>query len=300
MTTFKMFFLLCFLQCCKCQKLEKNHTRQDALNNVNVYLRVGDSNETGGGAQGSEDGSFPVKYHTVLRNTIIYYKPNLTSANNGAWLNYSDSNGYINRFSGEATLGLTDIYTPPLPVGADISFAFSLDSALKKKVAIIKCALGGTALTNEWAKPGTMYNFFMDYSCLVGLPVLNKPYTVKALIVRLGTNDVVSGVYNNTTFKAGLQSFCSNVRSDLSLPTLPIYWVQVNENLNDASHPEANVIAARAAIAACADENDAAYIPGFHVLNYDADPLMPDNVHYSPQATIPQGIREALTMISLE
>jgi hypothetical protein len=270
-------------------------------NNINIFLRLGDSNEAGGTA--TETGTEANKFHTVLKNAIIHYKPDRTGTNNGTWLNVSDSNPTINHYSGYQAIAPR---TPPLGIGPSQPFAYSMDSASKSRVGIIKCALGGTFLTNEWASGGSMYNFFFSYSYPVGIPLLTSTLgygkaNIKAAIVRLGTNDCQAS-YNNIVFKAAIQTFVSTIRSVTGNATLPIYWVQVNANLYlepGGLHSFANVTAVRAAISACANIADPAYIPNFIVLNYDNNSLLPDGIHYDQAACIYQGAYEALIMLNL-
>jgi len=273
----------------------KDKSGTTGANNISIYLRLGDSNESGGTA--TEDSTFPAKYHTVLQNAIIYFKPDRTSTNNGSWLNVSDSNPTINHYSGYAAIGYK---TPPLGVGPSQSFCYSIDSLSKSKVGIIKCALGGTKLTSEWQSGGSMYNFFFTYSYAVGIPVLSasRRVNVKGVVIRLGTNDCATG-YNDATFKAAIPVFVAQIRAATGVSDLPIYWVQVNANLYLApvgAYSLSDVTAVRAAITACETVGNPAYIAGFHVLNYDSDALLPDGVHYTQNSCISQGIYEANLM----
>ncbi len=263
---------------------------------INVYLRIGDSNEAGGSA--TEDGTFPLKYHTTLSKALIYFKPDRTSNNNGQWLNYSDTSPYINRFSGYQPVQATSM---PYGVGPDISFTYSFDSAATRTpIGIIKCALGGTKLTSEWLSGASMYNFFLPYSYTVGISDLStisrfNTINVKAVIVRLGTNDATIAAYNDVNFKAAIQSFTTAIRSVTGLPTLPIYWVQVNSNLPSSIgglYNSTNVNLARAAITACETIGNPALISNFTVINYDSYPLLADGVHYTQDACLAQGFVE--------
>ena len=279
-----------------CQRpVTKDKSGTAGANNIDIYLRLGDSNESGGTA--TEDSSFPAKYHTVLQNAIIYFKPDRTSTNNGSWLNVSDSNPTINQYSGYAAIGYK---TPPLGVGPSQSFCYSIDSLSKSKVGIIKCALGGTKLTSEWQSGGSMYNFFFLYSYPVGMLKLTQfnKANIKGVVIRLGTNDCATG-YNDATFKAAIPVFVAQIRAATGVSDLPIYWVQVNANLYLApggTFTPTNVTAVRAAITACQTVGNPAYIAGFHVLNYDSDALLPDGVHYTQNSCISQGIYEANLM----
>lgn len=295
-----ILFVLGFIGCNGQSPFKKNTSQTSGMNNIDVYLRIGDSNEAGGSA--TEDSTFPAKYHTVLKNTLIYVKPDRTVTNNGVWYNYSDSNPTINRFSG---YGPIQNIAQPWGVGPDISFAYSIDSAIKTKVGIIKCALGGTRLLSEWAVGGSMYNFFFSYSYPVGVPYLTAslPYkraNIKAAIVILGTNDCTTGNYNDANFKAAIQTMVTTLRTTSGVSDLPIYWVQVNTNLGLVSgFSAASVTSARAALTACATFGNPAYISNFTLLNYDADGLLPDGVHYNQNACISQGIYEAYLMLGL-
>lgn len=277
-----------------CQtQFRRNKTPISNTNTVNIFLRLGDSNEAGGTAK--QDGTFPSKYNSVYNNALIYYKPNRSSSDNGLWLNYSDSNPTINRASGYQPVIST---SPPYSVGADISFSYSVDSGYRNKVGIIKTALGGTKAT-DWSHTTDSLYLFFRYS-IYGLGKLSSlnynGYKIKALIVRLGTNDCAA--YNNATFKAAIQSLVTNVRADMNSPLLPIYWVQVNTNLR-STYSGASVDSARASILACTNIASPAYIQNFNVLNYDADSLLPDGIHYDQNACIRQGIYEANLMFGI-
>lgn len=275
--------------------------------NANIYIEIGDSNA---GGPVAEPGGFDSKYESSSR-VKIFYKPTFTATDNGEWQYYSTrATPTINRRPG---------YEPvTYAVGADQSFVWELgQSSLRKDLRYIKFAIGGSTLIpvagsdNDWTpnKANTtpeLFNVFATYfyqkamEKLGNVEGVHNPQ-VKGVVVRLGTNDCTTANWNQATFIAAIPDFCNRLRQILGSQNIPIYWVQVNANLSSSplgTWTGTNVGQCRTAISNCASGGSTP-ITNFYVLNFDADPLESDGVHYTPDAFISQGEEYASTLIAL-
>lgn len=299
---------------------KKGDPKNAQINEINIYLLVGDSNQNGAI---EEPGDMDAKYLTINPNprVKIYYKPDRSSTDNGEWQKYSirittDEN--VNRVPGYT-------YTNPLGPfgwGTDQAFTYRLWEASDKLSAILKMAKGGSSLItqagtdNDWQKgeadasaDSELYSAFFFYFFGRAIPRLREVdqygirhgnQRIKGVIIRLGTNDVVTGVWNNTSFVNAIPAFCSQIRAK-TRPDLPIYWAQVRSDLGSepgGTHPPANVTAARLALTNCT-AGGSTEISGFNLLNYDSDTMQADGVHFDADSYESQGLSEANTLMAL-
>jgi hypothetical protein len=284
-------------------------------NRCNIYIEIGDSNA---GGPVLEPVGFPSYYQLSDRVRILYrpdfvdgfsfYSPENVVNHDASWLLYRTRDP-INRRPGY--IAATEA------VGADQSLVYTLgNSTLKHDLRYYKFGIGGSTLIqvagldNDWSPDHTtgptleLFTWFTKDFFRPGLALLAregiKDHDVKGVVVRLGTNDCKTANWNQASFIAAIPNFVTRLR-DVIGATVPIYWVQVHADL--ASAPGAlwngtNVTQCRTAISNCAS-GGSTEISNFFVLNYDADTLDADGVHYSPDSFISQGEDQANIFIAL-
>lgn len=274
------------------------------LNNCLIYMHIGDSNQ---GGPIVEDMGFDPKYQSS-NSVKIYYKSDRTTTDDGEWQYYSTRlTPTINRYPG---VGVMD--GSSLGVGPDQAFVYALsqDTTIKKIKRYVKVAVGGSTLLpkgstdNDWSLTTfELFTMYTLYFTRYGLSKLNIEgiYNPKfaGVVVRLGTNDCVTGSWNQANFLAAVPAFCQAIRDVLGAPNLPIYWVQVRSDLGSAPTFNATaVLQARQILSDC-ESGGATPISGFTLLNYDSDSIQADGVHFDIPAFLSQGASEAATLIAL-
>lgn len=287
--------------------------KEQQVNEVDLYFLIGDSNQNGAL---EEPVGMDAKYLDVADRVLIYYKPDRTSTDDGEWQKYSiraTATEDVNRWPGNTHAGTYYF-------GQDQSFVYKLNNESPRLSAIIKVARGGSSLIsqagtdNDWAKgtledaqPGgaELYSAFFTHFMLRALPALREinkygfkagRVKTKAIIIRLGTNDCLTGVYNSATFTASVSEFTRMIRRKMDA-TIPIYWVQVRGDLDDApsgDYTTANVDDARSVI-----NSAATVIPEMNLITYETDGLQADGVHFDYDAYVAQGEYEAGLMLSI-
>ncbi len=249
---------------------------------------MGDSQETGASL---EPVGLDSKYLGAYPNAaIIYYKPGTTSADDGQWELFT--------LRPDASANRTPGYVRPTSgtrgCGQEISLVWDVAEVSHRTVAFIKVSLGGTSLLADWQPNQTMYTGFLNF-LRVAFNRLGQYGKIRfvAAEVRLGTNDCVTGTWNNTNYIAAQINFVTALRRDTGNPQLPIYWMRVKSDL--ASAPSGIYTAPN--VAACItaqnnmDENSGHgnAIPGVTIINDDAGALQADGVHWTNTAYLAQG-----------
>lgn len=286
----------------------RGQTNFKGLNNCLIYIHIGDSNQ---GGPIVEDVGFDPKYQSSDK-VKIYYKSNRLITDNGEWQYYSTRlTPIINRYPG---VGVMD--GSSLGVGPDQAFVYALsqDTTIKKIKRYVKVAIGGSTLTpksgldNDWSQisgeTSELFIVFTNYFTRVGLGKLKDSDGIRnpkfaGVVIRLGTNDCATGQWNQATFLAAVPAFCAAIRAYLAAPTMPIYWVQVRSDLGSASGFDATAVSQCRTILSDCQAGGATPISGFTLLNYDADSIQGDGVHFDIPAFLRQGEEEAETLIAL-
>lgn len=274
------------------------------MNNCLIYIHIGDSNQ---GGPIVEDEGFDVKYQSSA-NVKIYYKPTRTITDDGSWEFYRTRlNPVITRYPGVGVLDGSS-----LGVGPDQAFVYALsqDTTLKKVKRYIKVAVGGSTLLtksgsdNDWnlanAEILTSFYLFFTRVALSKLPdekIRNPKFA--GVVVRLGTNDCATGAWDQSAFTSAVPAFCGYIRALLGAPTMPIYWVQVRSDLGSAAGFDATAVSQCRTILSNCQSGGSTPISGFTLLNYDADSIQGDGVHFDIPAFLSQGESEAETLIAL-
>jgi hypothetical protein len=299
--------------------LQKGEPKNERINEVDIYILIGDSNQSGALV---EPVGMDAKYLNINPNprVRIFYKPDRGSTENGEWQKYSlraTADEDINRTPGTDYAGAC-----PCGFGQDQAFTYRLYEASPRLSAIIKMAKGGSSLItqsstdNDWQRSGDadatpfgaeLYSSYFFAYLNQGLKALRREdiygvrhgkQTIRGIVIRLGTNDCLTSLWNNTNFVNGIPIFVDQIRSK-TRQDLPIYWVQVHDDLGSeplGDHPGANVTAARLALTNC-ESGGSTPITGFTLLNYDAHTLQADGVHFDEDSYESQGVSEANTLM---
>lgn len=299
--------------------VKKREFQNAKANEIDVVILIGDSNQNG--ALEEPVGMDP-DYLTIPDNVLIYYKEDRAySTDDAEWQKYScraTAAEDVNRTPGYTYSG------PPYGFGQDQSFVRKLSLESPRHVGIIKLAKGGSSLItqamtdNDWQKDSQadatetgaeLYTSLFFVFLNRALRDLREPnrygvrygkVNIKAVIIRLGTNDCLTSLWNTTTFTNAIPVFVSQIRAK-TRSDLPIYWVQVKSDLASAPsglYAGADVTACRAAINNCA-AGGSTEISGFNVINYDSDTLQADGVHFDYDSYVSQGENEADIILAL-
>ena len=121
---------------------------------------------------------------------------------------------------------------PSATFGPEVSFGATLAAGLPgKKVALIKCAEGGTTLAKDWApgEKGKLYEQFINFvgQALKDLQAKGDTYTLRGMAWHQGEGDasLPAGKYQEL-----LTEFIQRVRADLNAQDLPFVIGEVYDN----------------------------------------------------------------------
>lgn len=282
--------------------------QQQRLDNALIFILLGDSNCAGGTAE--EPVGLDAKYIGVNTNVDIFFKEDRTSTDNGYWTPYSNRDPFT-RLPG---YGAPTDPGAPYYIGPDVSFCwkFGDTTTIKRKKCVQKFGLGGTSLLavagsppNDWSLvDGEMTQIFYDYYYAQG----NKhsiedrhfsPFP-RVAVVWLGTNDCVTGVWNQANFIAAIPLFVQRLRDRIS-QSLIIIWVKVKSDLASAPsgvYTSTAVNQCRAAIEDCAS-GGGTELPNFYVYSVDHLTTLADGVHLDGDSNVTAGLELADLCIAL-
>lgn len=285
------------------------------INNMDLYIMIGDSNIRGGTALESEyTGTWPAAYGNITDNAKILYKDDRTSESATLrWLNYS-TRSFRNRDPGGGVVGPETPSGGPYSVGFDVSFMHYMRVNSPRIAGLLKWALGGTTLIgragddNDWNPSSTdtsdMWRTFIVYYHQLcnqkAIDIKHFNTRIKGILIGLGTNDCFTGVWNQASFIAAIPNFCTSLRRALGQPSLPIYWIQVRADLSD--HPSGDytvtaVTQARDALAQC--DGGSTPITGFNLLDFESTTSTVDGIHYDADACDAIGLSVGATFLAL-
>ncbi|MCX7007983.1 MAG: hypothetical protein NTY53_12180 [Kiritimatiellaeota bacterium] len=121
---------------------------------------------------------------------------------------------------------------PSATFGPEVAFGATLAEGLPgKKVALIKCAEGGTSLSKDWAPAakGKLYEQFIGFvgQVLKGMQDKGDTYTLRGMAWHQGESDasLPAGKYQEL-----LTDFIQHVRADLKVKDLPFIIGEVYDN----------------------------------------------------------------------
>jgi hypothetical protein len=287
----------------------KTHIQPVKVNQIDVYLLLGDSREAG---MTAAEVSLDPKYITTgLPRCSIAWKIDRTATVNTTIEPYSNRSPTWNRYPGVGARETGGNYT----VGPDVSIAYNLNIQNVKKPVILKWTRGGgTLLTNtndtgnDWQNVSGHRMFeLLNYYLPQALAQLRATANVGKVVVRkvqmsIGTNDLIYG-WNEANFKAALPVFINQIRNALTDPSLPVQFVMPDSNLYQETSvtpipTQAMVDACRASLLALTNTSDPAYISGISVLDVSDLPLLADGLHKTQDGVLEQGNRTAQWFLS--
>lgn len=264
----------------------KSNIDQCNIGLINLVLQIGDSNTKG-------DAPVPVPVPTNYQGPIsavkIYAKNNLTSTDNGAWASIQQGVNEMPSYT-----------TPYNAYGESMSLAYELGAYWRKDVGIIKLGIGGSSLVANvpngssfsWhSTSGSLWQIYRDYYLAPAISKLAAlgytQYKFRVAEIGFGTNDVLAGNYDLSSFTSQIPIFVANLRTATSTPNLQIDWYLPRTDLQNrpdpySDPPAGSVAATRQVLIDCATVGHANYIPYFTVRESDGDPsdLIFDGTHY--------------------
>lgn len=272
-------------------------------NNCDIAIHIGDSRTNGANF---EPGGMDSKYLGDKRKILIYYKPDRSNTNDGAWETF---NAHLNHAPGYARP------SDPYPCGPMYAFAWKCSTVVKKSIGIVKVGVGGTGILqvastdNDWWIPtnyspdendifSEFYYNFLDLSLrYIQLLKFKKNVKIRCAFVSLGVNDCLTTRWNSTNFSGGVTRLVTFMRNTLGLPNLPIYWEGPRADLYLAPsglYTQADVDACRAILTGFAST-----IPNFNVENHDSAAMDADGVHNTADGDFQKGEARADTFLTL-
>lgn len=164
---------------------------------INSFLLIGQSNMAGRGIIGEVD--------QIVNENILSFK-------NGEWV--------------KAEEPLHNDKPGMAGIGPGMSFANYLQEKYSKKIGLIPCAFGGTAI-NEWQKGGTLYD-----NAITQTISACKTSTLKGILWHQGESDTHTPT-EAALYKGRLERFISDLLKDLDISGIPIIFGQLGEFLKD-------------------------------------------------------------------
>lgn len=245
-----------------------------------------------------ETGAFS-NYWGILNNTYIWYKPDFSKTNNGALENYQH---------GQNDVPPNGRNSSPYRHNASTPFAFLVNQSSRCINYILKCAKGGSSLIHQsgtektWAASSSdiweTFSLYMFPQLSASITSAGYKPNYQGVIVRLGTNDCSSSIYNLTAFKSEIQTLCANLRG--LMPNVPIYWYKIRADLylGTISTTSTIVNAMNAALVDCVTEGNPSFIQGLVLVDSGSNPadLVADGVHFTELAYNTQGVNDFLMM----
>jgi hypothetical protein len=277
---------------------------KNAINPMNGVIMIGDSNCFGYYVINDATG-VAAPYLQTNPKAIIGFNSDFTTSGEVALENYSAVPTTFNR-----TPGYVRPTDYPLYYGWDAPFVKTVTDSTLRKLLVVKFGISGSTLISrteparEWQKSsgGLYYVFLNCYHQILDKLKQQQIYGIdfKVIYVQLGTNDTF--YWNTPLFTAAIPLFVSNLRTDLGLPNIPIYWIQVRADLQTRPSPPVSgtVAAARLAIANAGTLGNSAYIPGFIAIDdYGTVPMQSDGTHYTDVGYNSIGLGEAPRYLAL-
>jgi hypothetical protein len=286
-----------------------NRIPNNETNKMDVALFIGDSNQLGVGTMTDPNSVPPAPdYDGPYPNVYIWAKNSPAAIDNGSLellehgVNEFPSRGFNNT-----------VFSSTMASG----YRWGLDSG--NPVCMIKWGISGstlvtnttpydysTGLYGSWtvSPEGDNLAMFRDYvytPAINAITALGYTPTIKAVFIRLGTNDSNVSIYNRDQFQNQVAQLVSFLRTLTSNPKLQVYWYKVRVDLASGTFPAGNITVINAKLLACATLGDPSYIEGFNLIDLgtNAADLKSDGVHFTPNAYATQGLAEGVILESL-
>ena len=119
-------------------------------------------------------------------------------------------------------------------MGPELTFARKVTRFVKAPIAIIKSAVGGSTLWQDWAPsaPAAGMQLYPKTLALVraslkALDDQNIPYRLEGVLWHQGENDMLDGAHVGD-YETNLRAFVARLRADLGKADLPIYIGEIS------------------------------------------------------------------------
>jgi hypothetical protein len=116
--------------------------------------------------------------------------------------------------------------------GPEVTFGYTVRQALPSdRIFLIKYAVNGTALYNDWApSSGPQYSAFMStaLAALADLDAAGVDYEISAMLWLQGESDALEG--HGEAYETNLRNFIDDMRTRFDAPDLPFYIARVREH----------------------------------------------------------------------
>lgn len=131
--------------------------------------------------------------------------------------------------------------------GSEITFARKIKKYVKGPVAIVKCAVGGTTIAENWNPDnGELYRTAMTLlkSSLADLRQKGIQYKLEAVLWHQGENDMLNRRFRDR-YEKGLSYFIAKVRQEMDDPTLKFFIGEISDKGIWGMDNRSNMIAVR-------------------------------------------------------
>lgn len=173
---------------------------------------------------------------------------------------------------------------PGKRIGPEISFAVELQKELDKPIGIIKHAIGGKNLAEDW-NPDLPQSLYAQLKQMVDAAGQARDIRVAGLIWMQGESDSRSEEMARA-YATNLENLIRRARRDFGNPDMAFVAGRVNPPVR--RFPFAEMV--RTAQASCS-------VSGYSFVDCDDLPKNPDNLHYNTEGLIDLGRRFAREML---
>jgi hypothetical protein len=229
-----------------------------------VFLLAGQSNMQGLG------------YNSELTPPYDAPQTDVSYWSGGTWVDLAPGFGYQG-----------DMFGPEVSFGRAIKDALTVDT-----IHLVKYAVSGTALYNDWAPPsGPQYTGFMNTAnaALANLDAAGVDYEIAGILWMQGESDAHEN--QAASYETNLRNFIADMRVRFSDPDLPFIVARVRDYFGGASGQAAIVRAAQVAVA-----DTTAGVEWFDTDTYPLSTAHPG--HYDTQGQLSLGLDFADTYLA--
>jgi len=193
---------------------------------IHVFLLAGQSNMVGADAQPDRIDSFPPFLGAGRPQDDVLFRYAVGNAESSGWEALRPVRGEF---------------------GPELTFARKIKPALRGRVAIVKCAVGGTTLAVQWdPDTGPLYAkaIGLTRSALADLRARSQRVVLEGVLWHQGENDMLSAEFR-PRYEERLVRFIARIREDLGEPGLKFYIGEISDKGIWGLDNRANMIALR-------------------------------------------------------